>query len=65
METGKLAGIARHREPKGPMEAVAAASVNTAEGDHGDFRGGLASTKPGKARQVSLIERACWESAAA
>jgi len=65
MGTGKLAGIARHREPKGPMEAIAAALVSTAGGVHGDFRGGLASTKPGKERQVSLIERACWESAAA
>lgn len=53
---GRLAGIARHARPKGPMEAVEAVSVTTAEGVHGDYRGGLASTKPGRKRQVSLIE---------
>jgi len=63
--TGRLAGIARHHEPKGPMETVDAVSVNAAEGVHGDFRGGMASTKPSRKRQVSLIERDCWDAAAA
>lgn len=54
--TGRLAGIARHDRPKGPMETVESVSVTLAEGLHGDYRGGLAATKPGRKRQVSLIE---------
>ena len=54
--TGRLAGIARHDRPKGPMETIDHVAVTVAEGVHGDFRGGLASTKPGGKRQVSLIE---------
>jgi len=38
------------------METLDHVSVSTAEGVHGDFRGGLAATKPGRKRQVSLIE---------
>ena len=38
------------------METLERASVTTAEGVHGDFRGGLAATKPGRRRQLSLIE---------
>jgi MOSC domain-containing protein YiiM len=56
MTIGRLAGIARHGAPKGPMETVAHVAVTQAEGVHGDFRGGMASTKPGRKRQVSLIE---------
>ena len=56
MTTGRLAGIARHDRPKGPMETVDHIAVTIAEGVHGDFRGGLAATKPGRKRQVSLIE---------
>ena len=63
--TGRLAGIARHHEPKGPMETVNAVSVSATEGVHGDFRGGMASTKAGRKRQVSLIESDCWDAAAA
>lgn len=62
---GTLAGIARHHEPKGPMETLATAFVTANEGVRGDFRGGLASTKPGRERQVSLIERESWDAAAA
>jgi MOSC domain-containing protein YiiM len=62
---GKLAGIARHHEPKGPMETVNAVSVTTAAGVQGDYRGGLASTKASHKRQVSLIEGDCWDAAAA
>lgn len=61
---GRLAGIARHHEPKGPMETVASIAVTAAEGVRGDFRGGLASTRPDRKRQVSLIERASWDAAA-
>ena len=56
MADGRLAGIARHDRPKGPMETLERVAVTVAEGVHGDFRGGLASTKPGRKRQVSLIE---------
>ena len=38
------------------METVGHVAVTGAEGVHGDFRGGHASTKPGRKRQVSLIE---------
>lgn len=53
---GRLAGIARHDRPKGPMETLEAVAVTAAEGVHGDHRGALAATKPGRKRQVSLIE---------
>jgi len=53
---GRLAGIARHAEPKGPMETLDRVSVTTTEGVHGDFRGARASIKPDRKRQVSLIE---------
>ena len=56
---GRLAGIARHDRPKGPMETVDHVAVTAAEGVHGDFRGGLASSKPSRRRQVSLIEAEC------
>ena len=47
------------------METVNEVSVTASQGIHGDYRGGLASTKPGRKRQVSLIERECWDLAAA
>jgi len=53
---GTLAGIARHAEPKGPMETLGRVTVTIAEGVHGDFRGARASMKPERTRQVSLIE---------
>jgi len=53
---GMLAGIARHAEPKGPMEKLDRVSVTTADGVLGDFRGARASMKPERKRQVSLIE---------
>jgi hypothetical protein len=56
---GRLAGIARHDRPKGPMETLDRVEVTAAEGVHGDFRGGLASSKPSRRRQVSLIEAEC------
>jgi hypothetical protein len=48
MAEGRRAGIARHREPNGPMAAVNAVSVTAIEGVHGAYRGGLASTKAGR-----------------
>ena len=65
MTTGHLAGIARHDRPFGPMETLERVSVTAGEGVHGDFRGARASMKPSRKRQVSLIERACWEAALA
>ena len=59
MPTGRIAGIARHDRPFGPMETLDHVSVTAAEGVHGDFRGARASTKPTRKRQVSLIETAC------
>ena len=56
MTTGRLAGIARHDRPMGPMETVGHVAVTSAEGVHGDFRGAKASLKPDRKRQVSLIE---------
>jgi MOSC domain-containing protein YiiM len=60
---GRLAGIARHGRPKGPMETLGSATVTAAEGVHGDYRGAMAAGKPGRRRQISLIERECWEAA--
>ena len=38
------------------METLDHATVTAAEGVRGDFRGGLAASKPSRKRQVSLIE---------
>ena len=54
--SGKLAGIARHDRPKGPMEPLETVAVSAVEGLHGDYRGAQAAMKPGRKRQVSLIE---------
>ena len=62
---GRLTGIARHDRLKGPMETVGAVSVTCAAGVDGDYRGTLAAQKPGRKRQVSLIERECWDAALA
>jgi MOSC domain-containing protein YiiM len=60
----RLAGIARHRRPKGPMETVDEVDVTLEGGLHGDFRG---TVKPGGKgrRQVTLLERGDWEAAIA
>ena len=47
------------------METLDSARVTRGEGVLGDYRGALAAQKPGRKRQVSLIERACWEAALA
>lgn len=61
---GRLAGIARHGRPRGPMETVDHVAVNRIEGIHGDFRG---AARPGKVprRQVSLMEAESWAAAMA
>jgi MOSC domain-containing protein YiiM len=65
MMTGRLAGIARHDRPKGPMETLAHVAVTAAEGVRGDYRGARAAAKPGRKRQVSLIEAECVTTAMA
>jgi len=47
------------------METLERGSVTTAEGLHGDFRGGLAATRPRRKRQVSLLEANSWRAAMA
>lgn len=47
------------------MERLDRVRVTATEGVQGDFRGGLASTKLGRFRQVSLIESDGWASASA
>ena len=61
---GRLAGIARHDRPRGPIEAVARVSVTREHGVAGDIRGAV---RPGKAprRQISLIEAESWAAAMA
>ena len=65
MTSGRLAGIARHAQPKGPMETLDHIAVTATEGVHGDFRGAMASSKPTRKRQVSLIEADCVSAAMA
>jgi MOSC domain-containing protein YiiM len=45
------------------METLGVASVTVAEGVRGDFRGARAAMKPGRKRQVTLIEVDGWQSA--
>ena len=63
MTAGRLAGIARHAQPKGPMETLDHVAVTATEGVHGDFRGAMASSKLTRKRQVSLIEADCVSAA--
>ncbi|WNO54996.1 MOSC domain-containing protein [Stakelama saccharophila] len=60
----RLAGIARHGRPRGPMETLDAVEITVDGGLAGDFRG---SVKPGGRgrRQVSLIEAEDWNAAMA
>lgn len=61
---GRLAGIARHDRPRGPVEALDRIAVTRGEGLHGDFRGAI---RPGTSarRQVSLVEAESWAAAIA
>jgi MOSC domain-containing protein YiiM len=61
---GRLAGIARHDRPRGPIETLESVHVSVDGGLAGDFRGAV---KPGgkRKRQVSLIEAGDWASAMA
>ena len=64
MATGRLAGIARHDRPRGPMETIGRAAVSAAAGIAGDYRGTAFSGAKAK-RQVSLIEAESWIAAMA
>ncbi len=59
---GRLAGIARHDRPRGPMEELSHAAVTCEAGVEGDARG---TAMRGKGRQVSLIEAESWDAALA
>lgn len=65
MSSGRLAGIARHDRPFGPMETLDHVAVTQTEGVRGDFRGARASAKVTRKRQVSLIEADCVSTAMA
>ncbi|MBL4793102.1 MOSC domain-containing protein [Citromicrobium bathyomarinum] len=60
---GRLAGIARHSEPGGPIETLEAGEVTRGHGLKGDMRGGLKG-KPYR-RQISLIETEAFARASA
>lgn len=59
---GRLAGIARHDRPRGPMEELTRARVTIDQGVEGDARG---TSLRKKGRQVSLIEAESWAAAMA
>lgn len=61
---GRLAGIARHGRPRGPIEVIDAVHVSVEAGLAGDFRGAVKPGGKGR-RQVSLIERVDWDAAMA
>lgn len=62
MPTGRLAGIARHGRPRGPMETLDHVSVTVEAGLAGDFRGAIKPGGKGR-RQISLIEAVDWAAA--
>ncbi|WP_230293433.1 MOSC domain-containing protein [Croceicoccus sp. Ery5] len=62
MSSGRLAGIARHDRPRGPIETVDEVAVTIREGIHGDYRGAMKPDGPRK-RQVSLIAAEDWAAA--
>src|SRR5256885_16162368 len=60
---GRIAGIARHEQPLGPMEVLERAELVEGQGVAGDFRG---TRKAGSTGQngVVLIEAVDWSIAA-
>jgi len=60
--TGQLKGIARHDQPRGPVEELSRASVTCEGGVEGDARG---ASHRRKGRQISLIEAESWDAAMA
>jgi MOSC domain-containing protein YiiM len=62
--TGRLLGIARHKQPRGPMESLAEAQITIEGGVSGDCRGVLKPGGRGR-RQVTLISAESWDEAVA
>ncbi|WP_109806650.1 MOSC domain-containing protein [Sphingosinithalassobacter portus] len=60
----RIAGIARHDRPRGPIETIDTVEVTIDGGLAGDFRGAVRPGKKAK-RQVSLIEAGDWDAAMA
>ncbi len=56
---GQLAGIARHKVSRGPMETLQRARVTPDMGLEGDCRGPVPSGKKGN-RQITVIEAENW-----
>jgi len=54
---GRLAGIARHGRPRGPMETLERAAVSAAKGVQGDYHAARAATRRSRRHQISLIGR--------
>lgn len=61
---GRLAGIARHDRPRGPIETLDRVEVSVESGLAGDFRGAVKPGGRGR-RQVSMIEAGDWATAMA
>ena len=59
---GRLAGIARHDRPLGPMEVLDSAQLIEGQGVAGDFRGTRKSGSTGQ-NGVVLIEAGDWQAA--
>lgn len=57
--TGRLAGIARHGRPRGPIETLDAVAVTAEGGLAGDYRGAVRPGGKGK-RQVTVMAREDW-----
>ena len=63
-KAGTIAGIARHRRPKAPMEVIDHVEITVAAGLDGDCRGYVKPGGKGR-RQVTLLERGDWDAAMA
>jgi MOSC domain-containing protein YiiM len=61
---GRIAGIARHDRPLGPMETLDCATLVAGQGVEGDFRGTHKAGATGK-RGLALIEAEDWAAAVA
>ncbi len=62
--TARLAGIARHARPRGPMETLDAVNVSIDGGIEGDCRG-IARPGSTRKRQVTLMAQEDWDVAMA
>jgi MOSC domain-containing protein YiiM len=62
---GRLAGIARHQRKFGPVETLPSVAVSLITGVAGDHASNVATHKPSRRRQVSMIELDGWNAALA